>query len=187
MHKAFKSLARIANALGRSLVIPPLPCKKGKSGYCNLCVFDHVMCFSDIVSSFKHPVKESVFFTNEHVPVPIREEDKHNTVFSFESDCRTQQNYHSSFPAHRDHQHEVKCIPCSEKREKCAIRFGMGRKEKVLKLYSVWWCLLEVFFLCYVGVVVLCAFAEDELCVVVFRDIQFSGWDEHSLYSSWFS
>ena len=66
MKKTLLRLSRVANALNRSLVLPPLPCSKGKWKYCNVCSFDRVDCFKDIIPSFKNPVKESIFFMKEY-------------------------------------------------------------------------------------------------------------------------
>lgn len=47
MARELAKLARIANALNRTLVLPPLPCKKKKKlRWCNLCTFDKFVCFS---------------------------------------------------------------------------------------------------------------------------------------------
>ena len=63
IEEELKRLSVIANALNRSLVLPPIHCTSGKHKYCNLCTFDSPHCFSSTISSFKQPVKESVFFT----------------------------------------------------------------------------------------------------------------------------
>ena len=137
MKKTLLRLSRVANALNRSLVLPPLPCSKGKWKYCNVCSFDRVDCFKDIIPSFNNPVKESIFFMNEHVPERLRREDRVNAIVSFEKNCVSQRDYRSSFPAHVGHHHVVKCIRCRSSLEACAIEYGRKRSDFVLKLYSL--------------------------------------------------
>ena len=137
MKKTLLSLSRVANALNRSLVLPPLPCSKGKWKYCNVCSFDRVDCFKDIIPSFKNPVKESIFFMNEHVPERLRREDRLNAIVSFEKRCVPKSDYRSSFPAHVGHHHVVKCMRCGNSLELCAIEYGRKRSDFVLKLYSL--------------------------------------------------
>ena len=107
MKKTLLRLSRVANALNRSLVLPPLPCSKGKWKYCNVCSFDRAICFKDIIPSFKTPVKESIFFLNEYVPERMRREDRMNAIMSFEKSCVPKSDYRSSFPAHVGHHHVV--------------------------------------------------------------------------------
>lgn len=137
MSATLLSLSRVANALNRSLVLPPLPCAKGKWQYCNVCSFERVNCFKDVIPYFKNEVKESIFFLNDHVPEQVRREDKLNDIFSFEENCVMQKNYRSSFPGHVGHHHDVKCIHCSGPLEQCAIEFGTRNTDLVLKLFSV--------------------------------------------------
>ena len=137
MKKTLLRLSRVANALNRSLVLPPLPCSKGKWKYCNVCSFDRVDCFKDIIPSFKNPVKESIFFMNEHVPERLRMEDRVNAIVSFEKNCVPKSDYKSGFPAHVGHHHVVKCIRCRSSLEACAIEYGRKRSDFVLKLYSL--------------------------------------------------
>ena len=137
MKKTLLRLSRVANALNRSLVLPPLPCSKGKWKYCNVCSFDRVDCFKDIIPSFKNPVKESIFFMNEHVPERLRSEDRLNAIVSFEKNCVPKSDYKSGFPAHVGHHHVVKCMRCGNSLESCAIEYGRKRSDFVLKLYSL--------------------------------------------------
>ena len=138
MSATLLSLSRVANALNRSLVLPPLPCSKGKWKYCNVCSFDRVDCFKDIISLFKNGVKESIFFMNELVPERMRREDRMNAIVSFEKSCVPQSDYRSSFPAHVDHHHVVKCVGCESDMESCAIKYGKSNSDLVLKLYSLY-------------------------------------------------
>lgn len=137
MKKTLLRLSRVANALNRSLVLPPLPCSKGKWKYCNVCSFDRVDCFKDIIPSFNNPVKESIFFLNDHVPERLRSEDRLNAIVSFEKRCVPKSDYRSSFPAHVGHHHVVKCMRCGNSLELCAIEYGRKRSDFVLKLYSL--------------------------------------------------
>ena len=138
MKETLYSLSRVANALNRSLVLPPLPCSKGKWKYCNVCSFDRVDCFKDIIPSFNNPVKESIFFMNEHVPERLRSEDRLNAIVSFEKNCVPQTDYRSGFPGHVGHHHVVKCVGCRNSLESCAIEYGRKRSDFVLKLYSLY-------------------------------------------------
>ena len=138
MKKTLLRLSRVANALNRSLVLPPLLCSKGKWKYCNVCSFDRVDCFKDIIPSFNNPVKESIFFMNEHVPERLRREDRLNAIVSFEKNCVSQRDYRSSFPAHVGHHHIVKCVGCGSSLESCAIEYGRKRSDFVLKLCSLY-------------------------------------------------
>ena len=138
MKKTLLSLSRVANSLNRSLVLPPLPCSKGKWKYCNVCSFDRANCFKDIIPSFENPVKESIFFMNEHVPERLRMEDRVNAIVSFEKNCVPQTDYRSGFPGHVGHHHVVKCVGCRNSLESCAIEYGRKRSDFVLKLYSLY-------------------------------------------------
>ena len=142
MKETLLSLSRVANALNRSLVLPPLPCSKRKWKYCNVCSFDRVDCFKDIIPSFNNPVKESIFFMNEHVPERVRNEDRLNEIMSFEKSC-VGKEYKSSFPGHIGYHNAVKCVSCENSLEDCAIEFGVNRNDTVLKLFSVYSCFLN--------------------------------------------
>ena len=137
MKKTLLRLSRVANALNRSLVLPPLPCSKGKWKYCNVCSFDRVDCFKDVIPSFKNGVKESIFFLNDHVPERVRIEDRMNAIVSFEKNCVPKSDYQSGFPGHVGHHNVVKCAGCESDMEQCAIEHGRNRSDLVLKLYSV--------------------------------------------------
>ena len=137
MSRTLLSLSRVANTLNRSLVLPPLPCVNGKWKYCNVCSFEKVDCFKDVIPSFKNEVKESIFFLNAHVPERVRNEDSMNEIVSFEKNC-VEKEYRSSFPGHVGHHNRVKCDGCNRSLESCAIEYGRGRNELVLKLYSVY-------------------------------------------------
>lgn len=50
----------VANQLNRSLILPPIPCKKNGVPYCNLCYFHFRYCFEDILKNATLPYKESV-------------------------------------------------------------------------------------------------------------------------------
>ena len=138
MKETLYSLSRVANALNRSLVLPPLPCSKGRWKYCNVCSFDRVDCFKDIIPSFNNPVKESIFFMNDHVPERVRREDRVNAIVSFEKNCVPKSDYKSGFPGHVGHHHVVKCMRCGNSLELCAIEYGRKRSDFVLKLYSLY-------------------------------------------------
>lgn len=137
IEEELKRLSVIANALNRSLVLPPIHCTSGKHKYCNLCTFDSPHCFSSTISSFKQPVKESVFFTNKKVPQIIVEEDRHNPILSFEQNCKNNTSYKSSFPAHAENSNEIWCIPCEGRVDSCIISEGVTREWRVLKVFSL--------------------------------------------------
>ena len=137
-HEENTILSRVANSLNRSLVLPPLSCSNGKWKYCNVCSFDRANCFKDIIPSFENPVKESIFFMNEHVPERVRREDRVNAIVSFEKNCVPQTDYRSGFPGHVGHHHVVKCVGCRNSLESCAIEYGRKRSDFVLKLYSLY-------------------------------------------------
>ena len=59
---ALVDLVNMANRLNRTLVIPPMRCKKSGLPFCNMCRFGSFDCFKDIVNKLKYPFKESVFF-----------------------------------------------------------------------------------------------------------------------------
>lgn len=60
IQKAITKAINISNKLNRSFVIPPITCKTGKSSFCNLCYYDRIICFHDIMLSASLPFKESV-------------------------------------------------------------------------------------------------------------------------------
>lgn len=53
-------MVKVANALNRSLIIPPIPCKKTGVPFCNLCYFHFRYCFEDVLRNATQPFKESV-------------------------------------------------------------------------------------------------------------------------------
>lgn len=53
-------MIEVANKLNRSLIIPPIPCKKQGVEYCNLCYFHYRYCFEEILKTAYLPYKESV-------------------------------------------------------------------------------------------------------------------------------
>lgn len=55
-----KKMVKVANALNRSLIIPPIPCKKSGVAYCNICYFHYRYCFEDVLRTTVQPFKESV-------------------------------------------------------------------------------------------------------------------------------
>lgn len=74
LKQSLKSLARLANLLGRTAVLPPFPCRRenGEAPFCNVCHFDLPNCFKGVLGQFRSPVRESVFFMNPLVPEAIR-------------------------------------------------------------------------------------------------------------------
>ena len=137
------TLARIANALNRSLVLPPLRCINSTRKYCNLCSFDFSDCFSERIALFNHSVKESVFFTNSKVPRRIVQENAKNPIHSFERGCVDHAVYSNMFPPYKGHHHTILCHSCEGEKESCIIEEGLKDRSMVLKLYSICSCFLE--------------------------------------------
>lgn len=140
MARELAKLARIANALNRTLVLPPLPCKKKKLRWCNLCTFDKFVCFSREVQKFANPVKESVFFTNPRVPPAIVRENEKNPIYSFDANCKSNVVYASDFPAHKNNHNVINCVPCRKKKEACIIEEGLKTKSLIFKVLSIDCC-----------------------------------------------
>lgn len=133
-----KRLSVIANALNRSLVLPPLHCHSGKWQYCNLCTFDSTLnCFESIINNFTQPVKESVFFINTKVPRTIVNESRHNPILRFGKHCTNNTTYKSDFPANRENRNPLLCIPCSGSSDWCIIKEGKKHNDWVLKIHSL--------------------------------------------------
>lgn len=137
MARELAKLARIANALNRTLVLPPLPCKKKKLRWCNLCAFDKYVCFSQEIQKFANPVKESVFFTNPRVPPVIVRENEKNPIYSFDADCKSNVVYASDFPAHKNNHNVINCVPCRKTKEACIIEEGLKTKSLIFKVLSI--------------------------------------------------
>ena len=137
------TLARIANALNRSLVLPPLRCINSTRRYCNLCSFDFSECFSERIALFNHSVKESVFFTNQNVPQRIVQENAKNPIHSFERGCIDHAVYSNVFPPYKGHYQTTLCHSCEGEKESCIIEEGLKDRSMVLKLYSICSCFLE--------------------------------------------
>ena len=132
-----QSLSRIANALNRSLVLPPLPRRTRTLKYGNLCAFDIANCQMEVISNFSLPVKESVFFTSDLIPSFIVEENRNNPIFSFESDCVNNGLYSSDYPANQLNHNSISCIPCEDSKEECIIRKGLETNSYVYKVFSI--------------------------------------------------
>lgn len=58
--KQLTIMVGIANTLNRSLIIPPIPCKKPGVPFCNICYFHYRYCFEEILRKASQPFKESV-------------------------------------------------------------------------------------------------------------------------------
>lgn len=63
--KVLADVVNMANGLNRTLVIPPLKCTKRGVPFCNMCHFERIDCFKNVMKNLKYPYKESVFFTLE--------------------------------------------------------------------------------------------------------------------------
>lgn len=55
-----RKMVMVANALNRSLIIPPIPCNKIGKPFCNICFFHFRYCFEEILRNARQPFKESV-------------------------------------------------------------------------------------------------------------------------------
>lgn len=62
VRNALADVVNMANALNRTLVIPPLKCAKSGVPFCNMCHFEKIDCFKNVMKNLKYPYKESVFF-----------------------------------------------------------------------------------------------------------------------------
>lgn len=62
VRNALADVVNMANALNRTLVIPPLKCAKSGVPFCNMCHFEKIDCFKNMMKNLKYPYKESVFF-----------------------------------------------------------------------------------------------------------------------------
>lgn len=60
--RQLKRMVKVANALNRSLIIPPIPCKKPGVPFCNICFFHYRYCFEEILRNATQLFKESVCF-----------------------------------------------------------------------------------------------------------------------------
>ena len=139
LKQSLKSLARLANLLGRTAVLPPFPCRRedGEAQFCNLCHFDLPNCFKGVLGQFRSPVRESVFFTNPLVPEAIRREERSNPIYSFSRNCKTTTRYESSFPPRFNHNSSVICVPCSASIESCAYNAGRTVNSRVFRVLSL--------------------------------------------------
>lgn len=131
------SLSHIANALNRTLVLPPLPCPNRKWQYCNLCSFDEYDCFRREIDSFVNPVKESLFFTNKYVPDSIVKENLRNPIFTFDKRCENSTSYTSEFPASKHNANPLQCELCVTNKTSCILKKGREVQSYVLKLLSI--------------------------------------------------
>ena len=130
-------MSYIANALNRTLVLPPLPCPNKRWKYCNLCSFDEYDCFMREIDSFVNPVKESLFFTNKYVPDSIVKENLRNPIYTFDKRCENHTAYTSEFPASKDNANPLQCVLCVTNKTSCILEKGREVQSYVLKLFSI--------------------------------------------------
>lgn len=57
---ALVDIVDLTNKLNRTLVIPPLKCGKSGIPFCNMCHFERISCFKDVMKRLMYPFKESV-------------------------------------------------------------------------------------------------------------------------------
>ncbi|KAM7455148.1 putative transferase [Blastocystis sp. subtype 1] len=131
------SLSHIANALNRTLVLPPLPCPNKRWKYCNLCSFDEYDCFRREIDSFVNPVKESLFFTSKYVPDSIVKENLRNPIYTFDKRCENHTAYTSKFPASKDNANPLQCESCATNKTSCILQKGRKVHSYVFKLLSI--------------------------------------------------
>ena len=128
----------MANTLNRSFVLPPLLCNDGRRKYCSLCgVGKGFDCHESYIKLFKNPVKESIFFMKEEVPVWLKNENAMNPIYSFDNKCTSTNSYKSDFPACSSHSHSIVCLSCNATNTECAIQYGRNKRDTVLKYYSL--------------------------------------------------
>ena len=139
MKQSLKSLARLANLLGRTAVLPPFPCRreKGEAPFCNVCHFDLPNCFKDVLGRFRSPVRESVFFTNPLVPEAIKAEERNNPIYSFSRNCKASIRYETSFPPRANHSNSVICVPCHNSLFQCVREYGKTVNSSVFRIFSL--------------------------------------------------
>ena len=63
---AITSGIQIANKLKRHFVVPPITCGKNEESFCNLCFYEYVNCFGDVIRHTVLPFKEAVSVVYEH-------------------------------------------------------------------------------------------------------------------------
>ena len=139
LKQSLKSLARLANLLGRTAVLPPFPCRRenGEAPFCNVCHFDLPNCFKDVLGRFRSPVRESVFFTNPLVPEAIKVEERNNPIYSFSRNCKASVRYETSFPPRANHSNSVICVPCHNSLFQCVREYGKTVNSSVFRIFSL--------------------------------------------------
>lgn len=132
-------MVKMANALNRTLVLPPTRCKNHESRrvWCNMCTMQPKTCFLSVLVKVKNGYRESVFFTNAKVPDELKEEDSHNPIHRFDSNCIPDLLHNSNFPANQKHNNHFLCHSCQNNTSLCQAQFGYKQKVRVLKFYSV--------------------------------------------------
>ena len=139
LKQSLKDLARLANLLERTAVLPPFPCRreKGEAPFCNVCHFDLPNCFKDVLGRFRSPVRESVFFTNPLVPEAIKVEERNNPIYSFSRNCKASARYETSFPPRANHSNSVICVPCHNSLFQCVREYGKTVNSSVFRIFSL--------------------------------------------------
>ena len=144
---SLKRLARLANLLDRTAVLPPFPCSRASLSFCNLCHFDRPDCFKNILPMFNSPVRESIFFTNPFVPDAIKREERDNPIYSFSHSCSRIMKYKTSFPPRLNHNNTIMCVPCSGSLFQCIRDYEKTVPMRVFRLFSLFSvCLLFLAF-----------------------------------------
>ena len=139
LKQSLKDLARLANLLERTAVLPPFPCRRdnGEVPFCNVCHFDLPNCFKDVLGRFRSPVRESVFFTNPLVPEAIKAEERNNPIYSFSRNCKASIRYETSFPPRANHSNSVICVPCHNSLFQCVREYGKTVNSSVFRVFSL--------------------------------------------------
>lgn len=139
LEKVLKKMVRMANALNRTLVLPPTRCNNANSQreWCNICSMQPRTCFHSVLEQAKNGYRESVFFTNAKVPAALKYEESHNPIYRFDSHCIPYSHFTSTFPAKRNNSNYFVCHSCGLFRFRCQSRFGSQQNALVLKYYSV--------------------------------------------------
>ena len=134
-----KTMVRLANALNRTLVLPPTRCNNPeiRRVWCNMCSMQSIYCYNSVLEGAKNGFRESVFFTNANVPAALKYEESHNPIHRFDSQCIPNSRFTSTFPAKRDNHNSFMCHSCNHYRYHCLSQFGFTQNVRVLKYYSV--------------------------------------------------
>lgn len=79
-----RMMSELANRTNRIIVFPQYLCYYVAP--CNLCNINHFNCLRDEIDALSFPWRESSFFLNKLVPLPIRYEGFTNIIYSLKND-----------------------------------------------------------------------------------------------------